>query len=535
MSMKVSRVMTVIQMEKKMIKYRLIPVFIFLGLLVAQSGTYQSIEGNITYLTMDQVYSDVGSLKGAAVGDTMTVFRRNENIGLVVITNVARKSSVSQPLVPISQFQLGDQIRYDKWVPKPEDPPAQQVSQQSDKPSSKSASGKPHWDFKQNATVSLRYSNNKYSEESTHSRGIGTLQYRAGLKSLLHSKVFVYGRSDLADKDLTVYQARIELSNQTRAHTVQIGRVFPSDMSGVGATDGLLFTSKITPVFSAGALAGFQPDYQSQSWNPDVKKIGGFFKSKHRNDNFKLQTLISVVSQQAGNEIDREFSYIKFTGDVKRRLSFSLYQTWDIYRDHTLYNRSALEPTSSQISFRLKPYKLITLNMRYTSRRQVLYNVSGNLLPDSLFVDELRSGWYNSIRFSHDKVGSVVTRFNRRKQSNDSDNASTYIFMNYFSRPIRENLTIQFSANYLKNLLITGFRSRLGVNMATKKFGSFHSEYELYSFGYGRFYDDYLQHSFKAHHTWSLRKSLYGSTSIDYLIDKDYSIFVLYLGLTYKL
>lgn len=285
---------------------------------------------------------------------------------------------------------------------------------------------------------------------------------------------------------------------------------------------------------SVGALAGFQPDYQSLSWNTNIKKAGAFLKNKYKNERFKLRSLISFVSQHSGDKVDREFSYIKFTGDFRNKISISVYQTLDVYRGNAIYNRSSIEPTSGQISLRFKLFKPITFSTRFTSRKQVLYSVSSNLLPDSLFVDELRTGWYNSVRFSHDKIGSIMAGFNRRGQSNDSDMTSTYIFANYYSAPIRDKFTLQFSTSYIKNLIITGYRNRIGCNVSTVKFGNFSGEYELYSFGYGNFYNDYLQHSIKLYHTWSLWKSLYGSTSLDFLNDKDYSTSVLYLGLTYK-
>jgi len=521
-------------MEKKMTKYLSILAFVMMSSLAAQPGNYKTIEGFITYITMDQVYSDVGSVKGAEIGDTLTVFRRNDEVGLLVITNIARKSSVSHPLVPIDQFQLGDRISYEKFIVEPEKTPILTDTQGSNKTKKKSKIKRTEWGFDQNAIVSLRYSYNRFSEEQKNSRGIGTVQYRAGINTLLHSKILLYGRSDLRNQDFTIYQARAEFSDKTKKHLLQIGRVFPSDMSGVGATDGLLFSSKIKSNYSTGFLAGFQPDYQSLGWNSDVRKLGGFVKSQHKGNTYKLRTLFSFVSQHTGDKIDREFSYIKFTGSYRRKLNVSLYQTWDLYREQALYDRSKIEPTSSQISLRFHVFKPLTITTRFTSRRQVLYNASGNLLPDSLFVDELRTGWYSSIRFSHDKIGSIITGFNRRAQS-ESDIASTYIFMNYFSRSIRDALSVQFSASYLHNLIITGFRSRLGMNISTKHFGKFYGEYELYSFGYGNFYNDYLQHIFKINHSWSLSKSFYGSTSLDYLIDKDYTTMTAYLGLSYRL
>ena len=385
----------------------------------------------------------------------------------------------------------------------------------------------------QNATISLRYSYNRFSKESKSSRKIGNLQYRAGLNTFLHSKVLLYGRSDLQHQKFTIYQARIEITDKAKKYLLQIGRMFPSNISGIGATDGLLFSSKIKTDYRMGFLVGFQPSYQSLDWDNNVRKIGGFLKGKYKKKLFKLQSLMSVVGQYTQGETDREFCYIKVTGDVLKKLDFSFYRTWDIYQSKIPSGRSNVEPTSSQFSFRISLLKSLTLTTRYTTRRQILYAISENSLPDSLLVDELRTGWYNSLRFSHDSIGSFILGYNRRAQSN-SDIASTYIFLNYFSKPIYELVSLQVSSSYIHNIIITGFRTRFGANISTNQFGTFYSEVELYSFGYGNFYNDYLQHSIKLNHSWSLWKSYYGFTSIDYRQDSDYTILAVHLGLTYK-
>ena len=73
------------------------------------------------------------------------------------------------------------------------------------------------------------------------------------------------------------------------------------------------------------------------------------------------------------------------------------------------------------------------------------------------------------------------------------------------------------------------------MNVSTGKFGTFYAEYELYTYGYGDFYNDYYQNSLKVNHTWSLWDNLRGTMTIDYLKDNDYDVLVFYLGLTYRL
>ena len=65
-------------------------------------ATEKTIQGKITYLTADQVYCDLGREDGVNVGDTLTVFRRNDEIGKIITTNLARQSSVCASLIPVT-------------------------------------------------------------------------------------------------------------------------------------------------------------------------------------------------------------------------------------------------------------------------------------------------------------------------------------------------------------------------------------------------------------------------------------------------
>jgi len=73
-----------------MTKYLFAIIFTLLSFLTAQKENYRTLEGHITYITMDQIYCDIGSVKGAEIGDTLTVFRRNDEVGLLVITVTSR-------------------------------------------------------------------------------------------------------------------------------------------------------------------------------------------------------------------------------------------------------------------------------------------------------------------------------------------------------------------------------------------------------------------------------------------------------------
>ena len=97
--------------EKKMIKY--ISCLLLLSTMVLSNNISETekITGRVTYFTADQVYCDLGANNQIIIGDTLDVSRRAEILGVLIVSHVANKSSVSEILTPEIQFKLGDLVR----------------------------------------------------------------------------------------------------------------------------------------------------------------------------------------------------------------------------------------------------------------------------------------------------------------------------------------------------------------------------------------------------------------------------------------
>ncbi|MDP6396413.1 MAG: hypothetical protein QF712_01775 [Candidatus Marinimicrobia bacterium] len=515
-----------------MIKRLLFLLIAIFSLAAGLEAETVKAEGKVTYLTADQVYVDIGSDVGVAVGDTLLVFRRNEELGPVVITNVARKSSVCQSLIPVEVFQLGDRVVLEKEAV-PEPTPVEEVVE----PTIEAAKPSKRQDriLSQRGNASARYSMSSFSGGDQSARGIASLRYGLVLTSPFRSDIWLYGRGNLTESDFTLYQARFTVGDRRGKFYLQLGRIFAPELAGIGATDGVMLTSQMASALSVGALGGFQPDPLRLSFDSKVKKVGAFVKFKQRTPSGSLDAVLSGVGQYAGKDVDREFIYGRLSGDYfNRKVTFSIYETVDFYRGDSPANRGTVTPTSSQFSVGIRPWKGLSIRSRYSDRRQIIYQVSGSTLPDSLFEDALRSGWYNSIRLSHDAFGSIQAGFNLRQQS-DSDDRSELYLVNYRSNASAKGQIFDVGGSYLQNLLITGARGQLGFSAPAGKKMDLYAQYELFSYGYGNSVSDYRQHTISASLNWRIMKYLRGSLSLDYSKDEEFSIFYIYMGLNWRI
>ncbi len=531
MCTKVNHVFNVIREEMKINKF-IIVLFVF-GWLFAQGDLNNQVEGSVTYITVENVYCDLGSENGLGIGDTVQVYRRNDEIGLLVVQSVGRKSSVTHPLVLGSNFQLGDRVifipKQKKEVPEKTIQDVEMIEKIETPPKKRRI--KPFFDH--GGSLSFRGNWNRYNGGLEHQRLLGNLNYRLGIDLPVKSQIWIYGHNNFTENSFRLYQIRLEIGDRNTRIYGQVGRLYASELAGVGAVDGVMVSMGKNGKNRIGAMAGFQPDHLKMEFSTDVKKLSVFSTNEWKPNHQVIRFNTALVGQYTKNKIDREFMYIRLYWKIKSNFEFSWYETLDMYRDSTVYDRSSIEPLSSQISIRYRLGKVLTFNSRLSSRKQVLYRQSGSMLPDSLFVDELRTGWYNSIQISINDWGTLRLSSNVRMQANSSE-LSQVISGGYTAPRLRNNLYIRFSSSFIKNLLITGVRNRISASKSFNGKGSMFADYDLYVYGFGNQLADYTRHTVSFGINYRIMKKLSTNCSADLSTDGDFSAMYVYGGLSYR-
>jgi len=527
--MKVWPVTIVIPGEKKLTRPRI--VILALILLVSSLTGQDKVEGKITYLTVDRIYTDLGSESGIALGDTLSVQRRDAEQGLLKVESLARSSSVCTPLVDIAQFQLGDLVlgTMKNLVPQPvEESTRERIAKPPPEPTT------PKWQLEQTGTVSLRAYLNGYSQRSSASRMAGTFQYGGGLKSPWEFKVWAYGRADETG-DLDLYTLRTTFRTPNNRLSLQGGRLYPAQLVGIGATDGLLTIYQLGKGRETGALAGYQPEPGTLEFNVELLKLGWFYEQPWEwRESFTGTILGALVGQYTAGEVDREFVYLRGGANWNNRLRLSFNQTIDFYRNDQPADRSAVTPVSSQVSLRYSASSPLSASLRYSARRQVLYrSLRPAFASDSLFEDALRSGWYTNLRYRHSKWGTLGLSANLRTQSSGGDPA---IYAGFYYTPVTrlKGWEVDIRSAILQNPTLNGWRSRLGGSRAWTESIRSWVEYELYLYGYGSRWTDFIRNGFQAGGSWRLRRDLSLNARVSLSGEQSFQEIYLYSGLSYR-
>ncbi len=497
----------------------------------AQEKLGLQVEGTVTYITIENVYCDLGSEQGVGLGDTLKVLRRNDEIGILVVQSTGRKSSVTIPLVSANLFQLGDRVLF---TAKEKKTVSENIIEEKkiEEPIKKKKRTKPLFD--QGGSVSLRGNWNEYSGGSQHQRLLGNLNYRLGIDLPLKTQMWIYGHNNFMENSFRLYQMRLEFGDKNDRLFGQVGRLYASELAGIGAVDGAMVSVGKNRRSRVGVLAGYQPRFLKTELSTHVSKIGVYSTNEWKPNKQIIRFNIALVGQYTQNAIDREFLYFRFYWKTKSNYEFSWYETVDMYRDSTIYDRSQIEPISSQISIRYRLGKILTLNSRLSSRRQIVYRQTGTMIADSLFVDELRSGWYNAIQIRTEDWGTLRISSNHRVQTNSSELSQVYSG-SYTAPRFRNNIYVRFSSSYIKNMLITGLRNRVSISKSFNGKGSMFADYDLYVYGFGNQLADYNRHTLSFGMNYRLMKKISTNLSMDLSKDGEFNSIYSYFGFSYRL
>jgi hypothetical protein len=509
--------------EMNMIKYLLRLLLIFSGLFANTNFELEIITGRVTYFTTDQVYCDLGANNQIVIGDTLDVSRRAELLGVLVVSHVANKSSVCEALTPGIQFKLGDLVTLRRTIN-----PVTIDSTQTDTTMKTSVVEKPNNgnQFSQHGTASIRSNYNQITDEY---RFYNSLQYNSKYKKY---RFWVFGRSNSTTNQFSLYQAKVDFGSKLSGTFIQIGRVFSSELSGIGATDGIMIQWKKRNHYSVGSLMGAQPNPETFIPDFSITKLGIFTSYQQSLSMVDYKITSSMVGQYANQEVDREFFYLKIKGKFKNQISFRAMGIFDYYRT-VLGSRTGLNPTSSQVSIQYKFWKGMSFQSRISQRMKPLYRSTYDSIQDSLISDELISGWMNSFRMVLPKLGTIQLGGNVRKQSSGK-NAYLSQF-NLRTKEIRSLHSFGWSVNWIRNDLIKGLQNQFQYDRDIGWLGQVYFEYEIYHYGYGVSPFDNFQQTVSMTYSHKILNSIYLYGTVDTVIeDLGGPLIHLFMGTSYR-
>ena len=312
----------------------IISILLFLSISLKSQSYSQSSEGNISYITTQNVYVKFKSTSDILIGDTLYMHNGTNLTPVLLVTNLSSISCVCSPLTSI------ELMVNDKLLTKP----PKKVAIKSD--STKTAEIiavtpaniqktdsliKSPEILKQNINGRLSlasYSNfsNTPGGNSQRMRYTFVLNAHNISDSKFSAESYIsFSHSDKNWDDiksnvfngLKIYNLAVQYQ-PNKSIDIYFGRKINSNISNIGAIDGFQIEKRFRSFF-VGGFAGSRPDYTDYSFNADLFQAGAFvghiFSNKKKRN---MRTTLAFVEQKNNWLTDRRFAYFQHSNSLAK-------------------------------------------------------------------------------------------------------------------------------------------------------------------------------------------------------------------------
>lgn len=208
------------------------------------------------------------------------------------------------------------------------------------------------------------------------------------------------------DGHTRVYQAVLFWNAPASGFHAAAGRQYLTTVSSVGLFDGALVELN-SAHFSAGALAGFEPDPAHLSFSTAVRDFGAYFTVHNRpGTSTAVGFTVGAVGSYEANAARREWGIAQLN-ITNRYLSLYLLQELDYYRPWKLEGpnaeKSAFSGTSQFANASVRATRWLAINGTYDKRRSVPV-IRDFTNPETNFDDTYREGYGAGVQFTGKQV-----------------------------------------------------------------------------------------------------------------------------------
>lgn len=260
-------------------------------------------------------------------------------------------------------------------------------------------------------------------------------------------------------KNLKVYDLSLAYPINEK-NKVEAGRFIASDLSNLGAVDGILFSADLS-YFKGGVVIGSRPNFSDYGYNIKLPQAGLFISRKDTAGSSSINNSFALFQQMNGNMIDRRFFYIQHSNDLIPFTTFFFSSEVDLYKKEIGESKTDFTPVSLYFSARVRPSKILSVDLSYDARKNVIYYETYKSFIDTHFVNETRHGFRFGTSVRIDKnIFTGITYGYRYSKSDPQASKSYNGYFAYNSLPlINSDAVVNFM--YLNNYLSSG--SNIGI------------------------------------------------------------------------
>ena len=399
-------------------------VFAATGLFSQEKKEYRF---EVSYVAASTVYIAAGADQQIGVGDTLAIVHDSANIGRVVVTAVARRTSIAQILVQQHPFAVGDNAVIIKAVIQPSNDTAAAIKKDRPLAQEPTASASSQKIFPAENIISGRVAlqlNELVAAESKYNLTQPAVLFRFGIHNLFGAGLQLsvddqsyydptnsytqFGNSTGTEHRL--YEFSLRQDRPDAPLGFGIGRMTSRFVGGMGTFDGFQFFYRQSG-FTVGALGGAQVnDPVAVLSNTGTK--GSLFLNFRTGDDLSsyYDGTLAYGRQMVSNKLDREFIYLQNSFAAGSNLSF--YQSSDIELDKLTSGgiSPAVDLSNINVSANYFPVEWFSGEVGYDAARPVYLFQTMKSIPDSLFQANLSEG-YRAMATFHLPLSATLSEY----------------------------------------------------------------------------------------------------------------------------
>lgn len=533
---------------KKGLKIILSFVGIIAGYTLTAQVTTSFIEGNISYISSQNIYVKFSSTEGLKPGDTLFIHKEKLKKPALIIQQLSSISCVTKPIFNdvfkpgdnvFAVLKKGNKIQNEiaekklDLLPVSNEVIVQDVIIDDEK----------RGEFKQDISGKLKLAansnfSNNFNNDNQRFRYTFSLNARhldnSGLS--LESYVAFSHRSydgvavPIEFSDLKIYTlaARYDFSKKTR---LWIGRKINNKIANVGAIDGIQAETQVNN-FTFGAAVGARPNYLDYSFDFSLFEFGFYAAHQYNGKSGLMENTFSIFEQKNSGKTDRRFMYFQHSNSLAKNVNAFVSFEMDMYKliNGTPTNDLSLTSMFTSLSYRFS--QRFNLTASYDARKNVVYYETFQALADSILESSTRQGYRLRMNYrpvNKLSIGASASYRNRPEDSRPSKNANIYV--RYAQLPFLD-ASIGVTANLLQTAYLDGqiygvqldkdlFSGKLGMglNLRHVKYDFVNSSIPL------------NQNIAEINLNWQIAKKLNFSTSYEGVFESDNQYNRIYISL----
>jgi hypothetical protein len=442
------------------------------------------VQGKISYISGDAIYTSLGRKTGIADSSIVFVLSKTDTIASLKVYAISSQSSVARIIQTKRQLKIDDMVG--AWVILPDT--VRTVSETIRQDSIPARRGDSLLTARVKSlpvesAVTIRgrmglryYTNvdNNFGQSFTQPGLVFNLRGKVAnspikfetygnVRNLIRGSHNPFAASSTSQT--RIYKLNVEYDDET--YRIALGRFAPMYAPSVGYIDGATFTGKFSGV-SLGLTAGYEPDFLQNSVSTTMKKIA-LFGNYQSNDAMRANLTAAYALTMYSSHIDREVISSSFSAAITPEIFVTAQGDLDLRTKSktNLIFSPRMSSLFSNVNYRIS--SSFTAGIGYNAYRPIYSFASVQTLPDSFIDNTLRSSL--NITGQLFLSGGISLNNTYSPRSADQGFGKEYFNNSTFSMTNVLNSGISFRTTVNLNSTLFASTRGIGVNLQ-RSFGN---------------------------------------------------------------